>query len=248
MRAFLTVTLLALSTFPSSASAAEWQIANRDVAGLIRAIQTANVTAEPDIIHLAADGIYTLDLTDSKGLGLPPLSGRLQIQGHGSEIRRYADTPMQFLEVSVDSIVQITDLVLAEANRGALVNHGNLTLDRVSITDSDNDPAYSHMIVLNLGRMQMRDSLIGYNRVRGVAENGGIVVNRGVLELFGTRFIANEVARSSSDALAAGAVLNLGSLAVDSSLFEANTVNSPNGDRVASAVLDMSGGGPALTQ
>lgn len=246
MRALLPFTLLALAVAPTLATAAEYQIASRDEAGLIRAIRAANASPEADIIHLAADGIYTLDLTDSNGLGLPPISGRLQIQGHGAEIRRYGDKPMQLLEIAPEAVVQISDLGMAEANRGALVNHGHLTLDRVTITDSDNDPAAAHAIVLNHGRMLMRDSLLGYNRVRGVAENGSIVVNSGVLELFGTRFIANEVVRSSGDALAAGAVLNQGTLAVENSLFEDNTVDSPNGDRVASAVLDLSKDLPTL--
>ncbi len=246
MRAFFPVTLLALTALAAPASAAEWQIANRDVAGLIRAIQSANATPDADVIHLAAGGIYTLDWTDSSGLGLPPFKGHLQILGHGAEIRRYSGTPMRLLEIATDGVAQLSDLVLAEANRGALVNHGNLTLERVTITDSENDPAVAHTIVHNLGQMQMRDSLLGYNRIRGVAENGGIVVNNGALELFGTRFIANEVVRSSSDALAAGAVLNLGSLAVDGGLFEDNTVESPDGDLIASAVLDLSNGLPSL--
>jgi len=244
MRAFV-ATLLAL-TFAAPVSAAEWKIPNRDVGGLIRAIQSSNATPDADIIHLAEGGIYTLDLTDSKGLGLPTLKGRLQIQGHNAEIRRYGNAPMQLLEIAGDAEVQLTDLVLAEASRGALVNHGSLTLERVIITDSENDPAVAYAIVQNLGQLRIHDSLLGYNRVRGVSEKGGIVVNNGALELFGTRFIDNEVVRSSSHALAAGAVLNHGSLAIDGSVFENNTVESPDGELVASTVLDMRQSLPSL--
>lgn len=222
----------------SSSHAAEFNIANRDVAGLIRALQTAGSNDEADVIHLAAGGIYTLEMTDSRGLALPTLRGAITLEGHGAEVRRYTGVPMRFFEIAERAEVTILDLGIAEASMGAIANAGVARLERITITDSDNLPGVTHAIVHNSGELAVRDSLIGFNRVRGVASDGGVVINEGRLDLFNTRFTANEVVRVSTDALAAGAVLNRGELSVENALFEDNTIGNPDGEYLASAVVE----------
>src|SRR5690606_5463746 len=102
----------------------EFNIANRDVAGLIRALQAAGTNDEPDEIHLAAGGIYTLEMTDSQGLALPTLRGEISLHGHGAEVRRYTAVPMRFFEIAEHAEVTISDLGIAEASMGAIVNAG----------------------------------------------------------------------------------------------------------------------------
>ena len=232
------ISLAGLAMASTAASAAEFEVANRDVAGLIRALQTAGTNDEADVIHLAAGGIYTLEMTDSQGLALPEFKGHIPLDGRGAEIRRYAGNPMRFFVIAKDADVSISDLSIAEASMGAIDNSGHTRLERISITDSDNLPGVTHAIVSNTGDLSIRDSLVGYNRVRGVAADGAIVVNEGHLTLTNTRFTANEVVRLSADALAAGAVLNRGEMSVENGLFDGNTIGNPDGEYLASAVVE----------
>lgn len=231
----------ALFALPNG-QAAEYLIPNRDPAALIRAIQASERSPEADVIHLAEAGIYTLDLTDSRGLALPSIGGQLRIEGHGAEIRRYADQRMRFLEVEPGGVLHVLDLGLAEASLGAVQNAGHLTLDRVSITDSENDSQADNAIIANHGRLLLRDSLIGYNQIRRVEHQGAIVINHGTLALHGTRFVGNAVQRSSTEAVAAGAVLNYGRLRLDGGGFDDNAIADPLGELALSGVVNQEGG------
>lgn len=232
--------LLLAALLPLPAHATEFRIGNRDVPALIAALQQANRTPGPHRIHLFPGGIYTLQLTDSAGLGLPPIQGELSIEGNKAEIRRYSNTRMTLLEVAAGGRATINDLTLAEGSLGALRNRGELVLNRVSITDSDADDARA--IVLNYGELSLRDSLIGYNQIRKVGRDCGIVINLGELDMRDSRIVGNTVSRSAPEAAAAGAVLNFGKLRADRIQFADNDVADPFGGLAFSAVLNLDSG------
>lgn len=239
--ALLPILTLALSLAHfQPAHAADFEIPDRDVPALIRALQKAAQTPEADRITLAYGGIYTLDVADSPGLGLPVLRGELLIEGNGAEIRRYAEARMVLLEVAEGARVQIRKLTLAEGNRGALRNYGELSLERVSITDSFNDR--SEAIVFNAGTLNLRDSLIGWNQVSALAGQHGLIDNRGSLHLQRASIVGNSISRASESASGAAAVLNAGVLTADAIDFLANELIDPFGGLSFVAVLNLGTG------
>ena len=82
--------LLCLNT--SIAHAVTFNIANGDVTGLKKAIITTNANGEDDTIELAANGTYTLSVSDDNLNGLPPITAdgtkKLTIDGNGATIQR----------------------------------------------------------------------------------------------------------------------------------------------------------------
>jgi hypothetical protein len=233
-------TLCLFSLLPLAAHAEEFQIGNRDVPGLIRALQQSALTPEADRIVLAAGGIYTLEHTDSTGLGLPPLRGELQIDGNGAEIRRYASIPMTLMEIAEGAEVEISDLTLAEGSLGALRNFGTLTLEGVSITDSVNDAA--NAIVLNQGTLKLRDSLIGYNQLSGNGSGHGVVLNLGSLDLQRSKIVGNSFTRESIETQVAAAVVNQGELTASAIEFSGNEISDPFGDLRFASVINLGSG------
>jgi hypothetical protein len=240
MRPMLAPLLLLLVSPLSKPHAAEFEIADRDVPALIHALQRAAETPEPDTLRLAWGGIYTLESAHASGLGLPVLEGEIRIEGNGAEIRRYADTPMVLLEVAEGARVSIERLTLAEGNLGALRNRGDLALERVSIVDSFNREARA--ILLNFGRLSVRDSLLGWNQVSAVQGETALIENHGRLELSGLRVVGNSVSRASDKVSAAAAVLNAGELTADATDFRANDLNDPFGGLAFRAVLNIGSG------
>lgn len=236
-----TLSLLAVALLaPAAAKADEFVIGNRDVPALIRALQNANSSPGPHVIHLHPGGLYTLQLTDSANLGLPAIRSEIRIEGHGAEIRRYSEHRMTLLEVAEGGRGHLLDTTLAEGSLGALRNRGQLTLDRVSITDSSADSARA--IVLNYGDLRIRESLIGYNHVRGMGRDCGIVLNLGRLEIRQSRFVENAVTRTAPEAAAAGAILNFGQVTADRLEFSNNEIQDPFGGLAFSAVVNLDSG------
>lgn len=225
---------------PFSASAKEFLIADRDVPALITALQEANRSPGPHVIRLHPGGIYTLELTDSQGLGLPPVRTQVRIEGQHAEIRRYANLRMTLFEVAEGGSAHLLDLTLAEGSWGALRNHGNLVLDRVAVTDSISDG--ERAILLNYGEMTVRDSLIGYNQINKVGRDSGILINLGQLTLKRSRFVGNSVTRAVPGTAAAGAVLNQGNLIAQAVEFMDNAVADPFGGLAFSAVVNLDNG------
>lgn len=220
--------------------AADFSIGNRDVPALIRALQTAAQTPGPHRISLHPGGIYTLVHTDSTGLGLPPLRGKITLAGNGAEIRRYSNERMTLIEVAAGAEARIESLTLAEGSSGAIRNRGSLLLDKVSITDSGNDGARA--IVLNYGDLQLTDCLIGYNQIRQAGRDAGIVYNLGTLVLRGARFIGNSVTRRNEHSVAAAAVLNQGKLRAERVEFAENAIDDSFGGLAFAAVLNLDNG------
>lgn len=230
---------LLLAAAPTLAAAETFRIGDRDVPALVRALQTANQSPGPHRIELHPGGIYTLELTDSAGLGLPALRSRITLAGNGAEIRRYSNARMTLLEVAEGGDAVIEDLTLAEGSYGALRNRGTLRLDGVAITDSGNDGAQG--IVLNYGKLALHDCLVGYNQVHKAGRDAGIIYNLGTLELKHSRFVGNTLTRRSADP-AAAAVLNQGELKAVEVEFVANAIEDAFDGLAFAAVLNLDNG------
>lgn len=89
VRTMLPAILAAL--LPVVAEADTFNIADRDVPGLIAAINTANASAGADTINLAPSGTYTLIAEDNSGNGLPIITSQITINGSGATIQRSSD-------------------------------------------------------------------------------------------------------------------------------------------------------------
>lgn len=241
--------VLALLAAGNAASASDLVIGNRDTAALRRAIATA--AADPDQAYrivLAAGGIYTLSDTLPGRLGLPPLAGKITIDGRGAEIRRYSDRPMTLLQVDAGATVSLANLTLSEGSLGAIRNLGSLTLDHVKVTDNSGEGARG--IIVNHGTLVARDTEISHNEVHGSGRDAGTLVNFGTLTLSKSLIARNSLSRRYPS-LATAAVLNHGQLTLADSNFTDNSVIDEFGGLVSTAVLNLMGGrveGDAATQ
>lgn len=235
----LSILIASIFTLTSTAHGKDYSIANRDVDGLIDAINDANRTAGPHRVQLYPGGIYTLQTTDSQKLGLPAIRTNLRIEGRGAEIRRYTDALMTFLEVAESGKLTLKRLTLAEASLGVLRNRGEARLDEVTITDSTSESARG--IVLNYGRLIVHNSLFGFNGVKDLGRNCGVVINLGRLDIADSRFEHNAV-NLSQPMLAAGAILNLGQLNAKNLSFQSNVIIDPTGDQAYHAVVNLDSG------
>lgn len=211
----------ALALASHVAMAAEYHIADRDTAALAAAIRQANETPGADTIHLADDGLYFFAQASEDDLVLPRVVGRLQIAGHGAEIRRDTGEALALLEVVAGAILDIDHLTLAEGGRGSIRNHGVLRLADSAIVDGTTHN--ENAIVQNYGRFEAERSVIGYNQVAGAGRDAAIVINYGVMSLDGCKLAGNSLSRRWPT-LAAAPVINFGEMRMARSAFEDNAI------------------------
>ncbi|MCK7594773.1 hypothetical protein [Pseudomarimonas salicorniae] len=216
-------------------------IGNRDSAGLIRALQQAAQSAGPHYIRLHPGGLYTLDLTDSEGLALPAIRSQVVIEGRGAEIRGWSHRPMHFFHVSAGGEGIIRDLTLAEANQGAIRNHGRMHLERVTISDSL--ARGEHPIIANHGSLSLEDSRIEYNVVHAPEGTAALLNNEGTLEVERTSLTGNRITRTQTRPLSAAAFVNRGQIHAEGVSLADNLFNDllPDSAELQS-VLNLSGG------
>lgn len=227
------------------ATALEYHIADRDIDGLVAAIRHANASADADVIHLAADGLYALQGEAEAGLALPPIQGRLSLVGHGAEIRRDTELALALLEVAAGAELDVEALTFAEGSRGAVRNHGILRLANSAIVDGTTQ--YESAIVQNFGRFEARDSIIGYNQVAGAGRDAAIVLNYGSMRLERCRMAGNSLSRRYPT-LAAAPLLNFGDLALEALTFDDNTISDGFDGLASAAVLNLGVGRTAGTE
>lgn len=206
--------------------ASEVRLGNRDTPGLIQAIERANSQSERVVIHLSEGGIYTLGEPQA-GQALPTISGTLQIHGNGAEIRRYAAGPVTLFEVEAGGSLSLHDLTLAEGSHGALRNHGNLRLERVSVVDST--AAEAQAVLVNYGRFEALESEFGFNQVMGGGRDVAVVLNHGDMLLQDVRIGGNTVSRRFPTLVAVAGILNYGDLQLYRVSFDNNEVNDSFG-------------------
>lgn len=241
MRTINFVTFIAFS-FSGAVFGADIRIADRDTAGLIRAIQQANQSQRTTTIKLARHGLYTLTAaTDGQpAVGLPALTGKIVIDGNKAEIRRYADSDFALLAVNESANVRIHDLTLAEGSEGAIVNRGKLQLRRVNVID--NLARHHPAIVENYGDIRIIDSEISHNQLDGAERDAGTVLNYGSLYIDGSRIAGNWISRRYGSLYAASAVLNYGDLKLRGVQINENTAEAPLDERSSGAILNLGNG------
>lgn len=231
--------LAALFALPA-AHAAEFEIANRDEAALIRALQEAARSAGPHHIRLHANGLYTLGHTDSEGLALPPIRSHVVIHGRGAEIRSWSSRPMHFLHVAKGGRASISALTLAEASNGVLRNEGQLLLDGVVISDSRSRG--DNPIIRNEGQLHLRHSRIEYNLVHSAVDDATLLRNAGELRLEESLINGNRISLSVERPLRASTVLNLGALHTESVSLTDNLIDNLLGGVELQAVINAPNG------
>jgi hypothetical protein len=214
-----TLALAVLAALPGCGTRTE--VADRDVKGLIAAIQAANANPGSDVIHLAHGGLYLLrDAPRDAATLLPPITDDLRIEGNGAEIRRAVDGRRALLEVAAGATVRVQSLALAEGSDGAIRNYGTLHLDQVRVTD--NFGAGTTAIVLNHGSLEASDSEIAYNLLPAGRRDTGTIVNYGRLSLRNTGIHDNTALPGHAGLAVAGAVLNLGTVVTQDARIAGN--------------------------
>jgi hypothetical protein len=218
----------------------ETEIANLDSKALVAAIRAANQRPGPDWIRLSKGGLYTLRDQADAGLLLPTINGELIIDGQGAEIRRGSNTRSAVLQVARDGKVTLNNLSLAEGSDGAVRNYGTLRLQSVKITDSS---SWDHSaIVLNHGKLHATDSEIAYNELPMNRRDGGTVVNYGELVLDNTRIHDNLVLARYPSLVAAGAILNLGTIRLSESGIDHNSADDELAPLNWDGIIDLGNG------
>lgn len=217
-------------------------IADRDADALAAAIHHANQSRQATTIRLAEGGLYTLMTAsdEQRELGLPAITGDITIQGNDADLRRYSAEDFALLGVADGGKLKLERLTLAEGSRGALVNRGELELDRVRVVD--NVAKDVHAIVENYGHMHIRDSEISYNQIAGTGRDAGTVLNYGHLELFGSGIEWNWVSRRYDSLIAASAVLNLGELKLAQVRIRENTAMPEQFDASLGTIVNVGNG------
>lgn len=183
-------------------------IAAGDVAGLISAIEAANVNPDPETICLATGSTYTLTAahnTTSGGNGLPAITTDITIVGNGATITRdSAAAPFRLL--FVDTM-------------------GNLTLEDVTLSNglaSLGEPGDDGGAIYSLGSLTLVDSTLTANTANA---DGGGILSDGTLTIEGTsRIEGNAAADDGGGIYAAG-----GTLTVTDATIAANSAGDQGG-------------------
>jgi hypothetical protein len=183
------LTFALVLTHASLSRAATYNIANGDVAGLIAAIQSANATAESDVIELAPSGTYVLtgvaeDDGYAGGAGLPYVRSPLTINGHGATIQRSSASGIpDFRIVFVFVSDLILDGVTIAGGRGGNDSRGGggigITTGRLAVKNStitqNFSPGGGGGIASYCGVLTVENSTISYNTGLGGRTGGGIL-------------------------------------------------------------------------
>ncbi len=217
-------------------------IADRDADALAAAIHQANQSTGETTIRLARGGLYFLATAadDARELGLPTITGKVVLHGNDAELRRYSNEDFALLAVAKGGQVHIDSLTMAEGSRGALVNHGDLWLDRVRVVDNvaKNVPA----IIENYGRLRVISSEISFNQLAATQRDAGTVLNYGTLELARSSIESNWISRRYDSLIAASAVLNLGELKLVGVSIRENTANADQDNAALGAIVNAGNG------
>lgn len=211
---------LLLVALPSSAK--EFIIANGDTSGFLKAITLANQSPEADTITLAKHGLYAISKPAGASL-LPSLENTLLINGNGAEIRRYTKASVTILTTGKNSHVVLRNLILAEGSEGALVNRGDLLLDRVKIVDSDSGNGQA--IIMNFGRLSLSNSELAYNQMPVQAHDAGVIINHGELSLSFSKIHSNTIRQDKNPLVFALGALNFGNIKINDFRIDANDID-----------------------
>ena len=189
-------------------------IAAGDVAGLIQAIDEANLIALPSIINLAPGSTYILTTPDNDTYGptgLPVISSNITINGNGAVIERTGSTPLRIFYVSSGATVVLNDLTIEQGSStsgGGVYNAGTLTLNNDILTGNS------------------------------AAADGGAVYNGGALTVNNTTFSNNSAGGSGPD------VFNAVATTPTTTTLTDNGPNSSTFGQTVNFTVNVSGGVP----
>ena len=203
-------------------SAKDFIISNGNIPELLKAITLANQSPEADVITLAKKGLYAISKPTGANL-LPSFENTLTINGNGAEIRRYTQASVTLISTEKNSHVVLRDLILAEGSEGALVNRGDLLLDRVRIVDTDSGNAQA--IITNFGRLSLSNSELAYNQMPVQAHDAGVIINRGQLSLSFSKIHSNTIRQDKNPLAFALGALNFGSIKINGFNIDGNDID-----------------------
>jgi CSLREA domain-containing protein len=214
------------------ATAATFNIADGDVAGLKNAITVANSNQQDDTINLATNGTYTLtavDNTDAGATGLPRIledlvgqtTHSLTINGNGATITRSGSAP----DFRIFAIYQ---------PHGGSVTLNNLTISngRTTATGSEGGAIYAwHLLILQncilTGNSAARDGGAIYNPVGTVSMANCMVSN-------------NTASEGGGISTQSSATLQMSGCTVNNNIATAMAFNSQGGGGIyASGTLTL---------
>ena len=221
----LSIFCLCLFVFSASADvhAAVFNVASGDVAGLIVAINQANVNGQDDTIHLAA-GVYTLQAINNRlgGLnGLPAISSKITIRGASAATTIIERDPM--LDFTVRFRIFFVDA------------GGDLTLDGVTIrhgiAEADNETPTGGGI-RSVGVLNILNSVITDNDSNG--NNAGGISSAGELNITDSFITRNHGGDGAGGVLTTGPANIVGSTISDNGTRFAGGIHNFGGRLVIS--------------
>ncbi len=225
---------LLLITLPCSAK--EFTIPNGDNVGLLKAITLANESPEADVITLSKHGLYAISVPAGANL-LPVLKNTLFIKGNGSEIRRYTKASVTLISTDKESHITLQNLILAEGSEGALINRGDMLLDRVKIVDTDSGNAQA--IITNYGRLSLSNSELAYNQIPMQAQDAGIIINHGQLSLAFSKIHSNTIRQDKRPLAFALGALNFGDIKINEFIIDANDIDPSINPSQLSGIINI---------
>ena len=198
-------------------------------AALISAITTANSTN--GTVTLTSGCTYTLtainNTTDSGGVGLPVIKGKVKIQGSGATIARStaAGTPVfRIFDVATTGSLTLNAVTISNglANNGTsggggIYNHGTLTVTGSTFTGNaaPSTTGTSGGAINNSGTLNLSTSSFSGN----TAQEGGGVFNQKTATIATSTFTSN-----TATVFGGGALLNAaGTMTVTRDTFTGNT-------------------------
>ncbi|MGE4072897.1 MAG: hypothetical protein AB7E72_17155 [Lysobacterales bacterium] len=223
-------TALALSIaacLASSAASAMTVYPVESTAGLVAAINAANLTPEADIITLER-GLYVLDAVNAgdQAAAMPEITSPIVIRGNGAELRRYSNADFRIFHVAETGHLKLEQIVLAEGSMGAIRNHGTTELRNVALVDSTARGASA--IVENYGEMRLNHCEVSFNTVAGASRDAGTIINWGKLWLTATTFQGNQLTRRYEGVALASSVLNYGTAEIEDVVIAENVAGEPD--------------------
>ncbi len=198
-------------------------------AALISAITTANSTN--GTVTLTSGCTYTLtainNTTDSGGVGLPVIKGKVTIQGSGATIARStaAGTPVfRIFDVATTGSLTLNAVTISNglasngtSGGGGIYNHGTLTVTGSTFTGNAAPSATgtSGGAINNSGTLNLSASSFSGN----TAQEGGGVFNQKTATIAASTFTGN-----TATVFGGGALLNAaGTMTVSGDTFTGNT-------------------------
>jgi hypothetical protein len=217
----------------------EIKVADRDTRGLIHALEQANRSPHVTTIQLAHHGLYTIDspVEPEHFLGLPELKGNIVVKGNEAEIRGYSRFEFTLLGIARGANVTINALTLAEGSEGAILNRGNLQLNRVKVIDNVTHRRLA--IIENYGKLRVTDSVISFNQLDGTQRDAGTMINFSTLRIDNSEISHNWISRRYDSLYAASAVLNLGRLSLSHVSIVENTAYCDASESTLGSVINL---------